>query len=274
MKVLALYESITGNTAFAVEAVRLVVEGLGHECTVARYSKTSPRDLAGQDLYCFATPVMSFAPLAPVWRFLGRTADAGGAPAFFVTTCGGWPGAAHSLLGYRLRTRGFRVLGDHYMTCADSWPVSRTAFRRLYGRLDLPGRASLLKLADFTGEMCGRAERLHVGAHVELPRYRPRPTLTLPLALNALGGGLRRSFGRRTVDAASCNRCGLCVKACPVSAVTLEDVPVFSRYCIGCWGCFNACPESAIRSSLAAASSRYAGIADVKGRLREAGLLP
>ena len=142
-----------------------------------------------------------------------------------------------------------------------------------YSRIELPAKRSILKVVDFVGEMAGRAERLHSGFHVELPIYRLLPTPTLALGLNAVYGRMmRHSLGKRTVDMELCDLCGACVEACPVSAVSVEDAPVFSRECIGCWGCFNTCPRAAIRSTLASSSSYYSGITDRERKLREAGL--
>ncbi len=78
LKVLILFESCTGNTELAAEVVRRTLEKEGHACTLRRYRHTPPAELTGYDLYCFAAPIQSFAPLAPVYRYLKAMPDAVG----------------------------------------------------------------------------------------------------------------------------------------------------------------------------------------------------
>ncbi len=115
----------------------------------------------------------------------------------------------------------------------------------------------------FALEMVNMAYRHRDGIRV---RQAPRllwPTPTLPLGLAAVRGMLSRGFGKRTVDAETCTRCGVCVEACPVGAVSLDaegGLPAFSGDCIGCWACFNNCPERAILSSACRPEHYYGGI--------------
>lgn len=271
MEVLVLYESITGNTAFDVEVITRVLGKLDHGCTVVRFRDCTPADAIGYDLYCFATPVQSFAPLAPVWRFVREIPRGAGAPAFLFSTFGEIPGVAHALLARELRKRGFVIIGSHLLPCETSFPVLRSMFGRFTKPLDLPAKRSLLKLVDFSAQMVTKAATLETGLPVKLPAIRLLPGLTLAPALNAVHGGLRRALGARSVDLEACDLCGICVETCPVSAITLDGGPAFGRSCIGCWGCFNACPRAAIRTNIASPASYYGGLENKESRLREIG---
>ncbi len=264
MKVLLLYESCTGNTAYGAEVIRRVLEKEGHDCTVRRFRDTQPFEVTGFDLYGFASPLNSFAPLAPVWAWLKGLPDLTGKPAFIFTTGNGYAGVAHRLTARRLRKHGLVVLGHHLMKSADNWPFSRN-LTRFMDRLH-PLKGEVKRTIGWTKEIAAKAEEVAAGEQIETPAYRLWPTPTLPLALNAVHGGLKLAMGRRTLDAGACSLCGKCAEVCPAGAVSMQPGPVFSKACVGCWACFNACPESALRigPKLARPATQYRGMSRKK----------
>ncbi len=272
MNILMLYESCTGNTELGAEVVKRTLERDGHACTLRRYRDISFPDMDGYDLYGFATPVQSFAPLTPVHRFLKAMPSREGCPAFIFTTGSGWPGVAHRMTAGLLRKKGMVVLGAHMLACTDNWPISRKLDRFFYDRFSFPRKKSLRKVQSFALEMANRAYRLREGLDVEQAPHRLWPTPTLPLAWFAVRGMLARGLGKRTLDAEACTRCGTCVKVCPVGAVTLADLPTFSDACIGCWACFNMCPSHAIVSSVCAPRDYFGGLDDPESFLKKVGL--
>jgi ferredoxin len=50
------------------------------------------------------------------------------------------------------------------------------------------------------------------------------------------------------VDTDKCTGCGLCVEACPVEAITLENekAKVDEGTCVDCGACVSECPNEAI----------------------------
>ncbi len=272
MNLLILYESCTGNTELGVELIRRTLEKEGHRCTVQRYRDTDADELEGYDLYGFATPIQSFAPLTTVYRFIGDMPELQRRPAFIFSTGAGWPGAAHRMMARALRKKGMAVLGARMMACPDNWPIGRTLDRHFYDRITFPRKRSMRKTQSFATEMVNKAYRHRDGIKVKQAPHILWPTPFMPLGLLALKGVLARAYGKRTVDAEACTRCGICVETCPVGAVHLSDLPHFDSSCIGCWACFNNCPERAILSTLCKPESYYGGIEDPERLLKKAGL--
>ncbi len=272
MNLLILYESCTGNTELGVEVIRRTLEEDGHACTVRRFRDADAGELEGYSLYGFATPVQSFAPLTPVHRFLKEMPKLQGRPAFIFTTCSGWPGAAHRMMASQLRHKGMAVLGAHTMGSQQNWPIGRKYLRHLYDFFAPPRKKSLKKTQAFARDMASRAYRYYDGIEDRQAPHILWPTPTLLPAFFAVRGMLAHGYGKRTVDAELCTRCGICVETCPVGAVRQGDLPVFDDTCIGCWACFNNCPTHAIISSLCKPEHYYSGIGNREKVLRKVGL--
>lgn len=263
MNLLILYESCTGNTEFAVDIIRRTLEQDGHTCEVRRFRDSGSDGLMGFDLYCFATPVQSFAPLASVYRFIKIMPKLPGRPAFIITTAAGWPGVAHRMMATALRRKGMAVLGTRMLACPDSWPIGRRIDRHFYDHVTFPRKRSVKKLRAFAVEMVNKAYRHREGIKVKQAPHILWPTPTLPLGFFAVRGTLSHGFGKRTVNTEACTKCSICVETCPVGAVSLngnDGLPVFSKDCIGCWACFNNCPECAILSSACRPEHYYRGL--------------
>lgn len=272
MDISILYESCTGNTELGVEVIRRALEKEGHTCTVRRYRDSDPDRLEGYDLYCFATPVQSFAPLTTAHRFIKAMPKLKGRPAFIFTTGGGWPGVAHRMMAGQLRRKGMTVLGARMLACPDNWPISRAFDRRFYNLFTFPRKRSLKKTRAFAIEMVNQAYRHRDGIKVKQAPHVLWPTPTLPLGFFAVRGMLARGYGKRTLDAEACTRCGICVDTCPVGAVSLRDLPTFDDSCIGCWACFNNCPARAILSTACSPQHYYSGIEHPEKFLKRIGL--
>ncbi|MEW6606873.1 MAG: DUF362 domain-containing protein [bacterium] len=56
-----------------------------------------------------------------------------------------------------------------------------------------------------------------------------------------------RVKAKPTLNIQWCKRCGVCVKACPVNAIKMSEMPIIEEdKCILCYCCHELCPESAI----------------------------
>jgi len=88
------------------------------------------------------------------------------------------------------------------------------------------------------GEVRGRRFRLPAAAR---------------LAARAPAGLTRWAVSFTTVrpafSAGDCTRCGICVRSCPVDALTLREAgPVLAEEtCVGCFCCHELCPQGAVR---------------------------
>lgn len=270
MKILILYYSGTGNTKFACEVARLVVEKAGHKVTMKTYGKAGKETLDGFDLYCFAAPVYEWAPAKNVERFVTSMARLPGKRAFIITSSAGATGQAIPLFARMLEGKGLTLLGNYNLICADSWGGTR---RWSYSQdAETPTADSLGELAAFTTKMLKATEALEQGRDVELPEYRVKPTgLFWASRFSRLAPSPRMKMGKKKVDQKECTECGVCAKNCPSGAIKLDPYPRFGNECIACWRCINTCPADCI-TTIIDSGHHYKGIVDKDGLLKNAGL--
>lgn len=270
MAVLVIYYSGTGNTRFACEVVRRVMESAGNAVTMKTYAETDPRDLHGYDFYCFGAPVYEWAPARNVELFISRMPALPGKPAIVVTTSAGMIGQANNLLARMLEDKGLRVLGDFNLVCPDSWGGTRRWSYRLDGRM--PRAENVKALKEFTERMAGTAVDCLAGRKCDTPEYRVRKS-GLYWASRASRTAPRPwlKMGRKKVDRSGCTNCGQCAEGCPSEAISLDPYPLFADNCISCWRCINTCPTDSITCTFDS-GHHYKGITRKDERLRDAGL--
>lgn len=270
MAVLIVYYSGTGNTRFACEAVRRVLESAGNTVTMKTYAEADPRELQGYDFYCFGAPVYEWAPAINVERFVARMHELPGKPAIVVTTSAGMIGQANNLLARMLEGKGLEVLGDFNLVCPDSWGGTRRWSYRVDDRM--PRTEDIKALGDFTGRVARVAGDRLERQKYDRREYRVRKSgLYWASRVSRMAPRPWLKMGRKTVDRSSCTNCGLCAEGCPAEAISLDPYPLFSDDCISCWRCVNTCPSDSITCTLDS-GRHYKGIARKEERLRDAGL--
>ncbi|MDR3282989.1 MAG: EFR1 family ferrodoxin [Candidatus Methanoplasma sp.] len=81
-----------------------------------------------------------------------------------------------------------------------------------------------------------------------------------------LAGGIVRSIPSMSVRPdrdktfiidESCNKCGICAKACPVGNIVVDDSVKHLHRCEWCLGCINLCPENAVHLKSEKSPTRF-----------------
>jgi flavodoxin/Pyruvate/2-oxoacid:ferredoxin oxidoreductase delta subunit len=251
------YFSGTGNTARAADLIAGELRNAGFEVSLHFISKGSFETAPPADLHVFAFPIYATGMPQIMVDYLKQVARGGGARAAVVATMGdiieprkdparkplhipGYEG--HALLeaaGLAAR-RGY----DVFLTDVFSYPLNWT---QAVSAPKPEVAAILFKKGDSEAAAAGR--RIAAGERSIRHFGRLNALWTMPFEQ------LFRVFGRRGmaklyVADEKCNRCGLCVSQCPVSAVKLaRGRPRWGYNCESCQRCINICPKQAIQTS-------------------------
>ena len=254
MRIHIVHQSSTGNTLLGAEAMAAEFEAAGHQCVLSRVRDTEHAGLTEADVVGVATAVYGFAPARNMLRFIDSMPELPGKPAFVLCCCSVMPANSVRTVWKRLEKKGMRVLGGQVLIGEDSWPFLRLGSRT--PGLGEPSEAGLAAVREFAMGILGCAESVD-GARAAPPRWWPNPCHFIGLA--ATWQVLRLIMLGKRVNPDRCTRCGKCAEVCPTGALSMGDLPTFSKQCMGCFACINNCPERAISCPISWGRSLYQG---------------
>lgn len=176
-------------------------------------------------------PVYSNAPPRIVRKFLNKVrfdADY----LFAVGTYGNLPGACMYNLGKNAEKCGYRFDYLNSLKMVDNFlPV----FEMDEEVIKLPEKKTEEMTVKIIDDICNR-KKLQAKAGL--------PMRALAAVLGKVTKTDKNAMNYIVDD--SCNRCGTCVKVCPVKNVVVNDKVHFGEHCEGCLGCVHLCPQNAI----------------------------
>lgn len=209
-------------------------------------SKPSP-----DTLLCFCSPTHGFNFPPVMVNFIFRFPKADGTRVLLINTRAGMKvfgfflpglsGIALLLSAFVLKLKGYQIAGMRSVDLPSNW-IS------LHPAVQNKDIESLF--AKWKPITTGFARNIIDGGkdHHAL-RSLPLDILLLPVALLYYIVG-RFIFAKSFYASRDCNNCGLCIKECPVKAISLVDNrPFWSYRCESCMHCMNTCPKTAIETA-------------------------
>ncbi|MBZ0315719.1 MAG: flavodoxin domain-containing protein [Anaerolineae bacterium] len=117
MNIAIVYDSRTGTTAKAAEAMSKKLTALGHTCTVKSISQADPAEIANADVVCVGSWVEGLFvimqhPTAGVMQFIERLGSLSGKKAVVFCTYKLAPGSTLSKMAKALEAKGASVVGQ------------------------------------------------------------------------------------------------------------------------------------------------------------------
>lgn len=251
MNNLILVFSATGNSARLAGWVEHALKKADQDVLVRSIFRGSETiSLDGVDRLVVVYPVLAMQAPSFVTRRLaalsGRRSDGVRVQAVVLACTGGGGGPAAERTEKLLAHRGFEPVLSAQVPYPENWtevgavPATDEAAQESLQKGD--------RAAQTVVEALVRGQRLfdRVGLVQKIIGY------CMAFAFGTFG---RRFLGKLFHANDNCNRCGLCVRTCPVGTITLgrshRSTPFWKMSCENCNRCINLCPTQAINPSLA-----------------------
>ncbi len=234
------YYSNTGNTRLVCQAIVKNIKTTGLE--LVNIAKDKNTDLKLFDVIGFAFPTDFWGVPKIMEDYISGVPQQAGKPLFIVNTFGATSGRSLLTAADNAGSKGFTVIAGYSMHVPENY-IPMTAGGM--GMEKAPDAGELKKFMSFISGLDSmiagikdskpvKAAVLKAGFPASLLKSAPRTKA-------------KEDMGDKFTDEKLCNLCGICVKACPYSAITIEKFPVFDMSkCFGCWSCYNLCPEKAV----------------------------
>jgi len=260
-KALIHFFSATGNSKLAAQVVGEGLEnaGWGVDIKDIRTSGSSPdmNELTSFEFLGFVFPTYAFRAAIPMERFIRALPRASRpTPVFLIATFAGYLDRTFMRLESFLLPNNYVPVITSTLTCEDSWTAIRSP-GWIYdkGKPDTP---SLDGLREFAAQALPEAWSRNRESPRSAVGWVPVNPITAIAAMfpMAVWKGVQFPI---FVKRALCNRCGACVRQCPMKRLHLEPFPVARGNCVGCYGCINVCPKDAINTWFTNGKLRYRG---------------
>ena len=260
-KAVIRFFSATGNSRLAAHVMRDGLADAGWECELTDIRTLDGTTAEGApvdaDLLGFVFPIYAFRAAIPMERHIQALPSASKpVPVFLAATYAGYLDRAFVRLCGMLTARNYVPIVTTTLVCEDSWTAVR-APGWIYdeGR---PDREAIGRLRSFAArELPAAWERNRAAPKpaVGWVPFNPVTALAAMFPVAIWKGAQFPIFVKRPL----CDRCGACVRQCPMHRLRLDPYPTARGNCVGCYGCINVCPKDAINTWFTWGKIRYRG---------------
>ncbi|MGN0348784.1 MAG: EFR1 family ferrodoxin [Roseburia sp.] len=241
--VYALYYSATGNTAKVVKAVtEKIAQELGLPAKYMTYTSPASREkdyeFGEGDLVIVGTPVYAGRVPNKMLPFLQTRLHGKGALALPVVTFG------NRAYDNSLRELGRELIGRGFCVVGGAAVVAQHAFANKLGA-NRPTEEDLCGLRAFAKQVADKleTEERELLQSKEVPGEEEVGAYYTPLGIDGKPTVFLKAKPKTHMD--KCTVCNVCVKCCPMGAITLNKPDEVPGVCIKCQACVKKCPTGA-----------------------------
>lgn len=271
MKIGIYYFSGTGNTKYGCEMIKKRMISQGHLCEIFSVESNTIFSYDGYDLIGFASPVYHGYPAQILMDFIKKIPIFGKTVYAFTIICpcflnfGYWGSREH--LNDLLESKNFQIIGELGFYGEASHPFIRSTFMCkeliwISGLLLAKGRPNYRdekQINRFVDNLPVLIENFKNAKKPKLHNSRFNRWLSFRI-IRPLVESKNQNMLKKRVNKELCTKCGICQKNCPVSAIKMDEYPVFTETCFNCQRCINQCPRNSIFYQSAKNLNQYKGL--------------
>lgn len=239
MRVLLVYFSGTGHTAYCARHLRDAFATEGHQVSMYQYRANQPfqEDVSSFDLIGFGYPIHAFNVPQAFHRFI-KAFPTGNKP-YFIFKVSGEPfhfNDASSYHSYKvLKKKGYELVGEKH-------------FLMPYNIIFRYKDGLAKQMAMYMGPLC-RAFVLQLlsGEAEKIPYHFSKKVLSFLLRIEWIAPKVNAPLVH--MNKKKCDHCHICLKSCPTQAIVEKKngkLKVRSSKCAMCMRCTFYCPHNAI----------------------------
>ena len=243
MQVTLICFSLTGNTLKIADAMSEALHEAKHSVRTYSLEQVNSVDLSRSDLIGVGSACHSSKAPAPVIDYLESLPKLDNLNAFVFATCGGASGRVLSDLARPLRSRGANIIGE-FLAFGEVHHPAPSLIGRLPGR---PNGVDFAQARHFAISMISRLANPGFDPHPQGRAEAAKPHFGFYDIVAAMTPDtvMRTFMPEPQLAQSRCDLCRLCVRACPISNISLKPYPVIGDQCIRCYCCYTICPREA-----------------------------
>lgn len=267
-RVWAVYYSATGRTAQAVETIsKALADSLAvpwqKDVFTTPEQRKNIRHYAKEELVVFGMPVYAGRLPNKLLPFVQEGFFGQGTQAVPVVTFGNRSfDDALIELCHTLEANGFHAVAAAAIVAQHAFASSLAA-----GRPDEMDKQRMVAFAHALAQKLGNGVKQP--KPLVVPGHWPVGPYYTPLGLDGKPAIFLKA--KPKTEELRCTHCGLCVKVCPMGAVSRQDPAVIEGVCIKCQACVVQCPQQAKYFEDEAFLSHKAQLEKTQARRKEAG---
>jgi ferredoxin len=234
------YFSGTGNTLLVAKKMVETFKEKGINANLLKIEDSNPEDVNLEHTIGLGFPVAELSTYDFVWRFIKALPEANGTNIFMVDTLGGVSGGIVGPVREIVKKKGYNPIGAKEIIMPPNiFYIQEEDINKKKVEEGLI-EAEKYALSIINGETkWGRVPILS-----DIVYY------TSIVGLKITHSDLNQKYFHLAPDEEKCNKCGQCVKLCPIDNITMKEgeFPVNLKECVYCLRCTSFCPKGAIPS--------------------------
>ncbi len=247
------YFSGTGNTFLVAKKMVETFQDNGIEANLLKIEDSNPDEINLEHTIGLGFPVAELSTYEFVWDFIKALPEANGTNIFMVDTLGGFSGGIVGPVREIVKKKGYDPIGAKEIVMPPNiFYVQDEATNK--NKIQI----GLLEAEKYAQNIInGESKWGRVPVISDLLYY------TSIIGLKITESNLNQKFFQMAPDMEKCNKCGQCVKMCPIDNITMasnDEFPVNNMKCVYCLRCTSFCPRKAIPAPFNYKGKTYAAV--------------